>query len=250
MNKNITINKLNGLLGTIAIHLLAGIIFYTMKITAVYSHEIQVKVETPESIRQEQEEAIRKKQELREQILKMQHKIDAMIAAQQRRNIGVNMSDNKLAATEKDLMETQQEIENAKKQIQSVQENLDKTREIKIVTSADGENVNNQTKNRKIEGKLAVYKGPTNIYYNLLNRRTIDLYVPVYKCPGLGKVVVLISVNQEGKVIDAKIDKTQSDNDPCLFDAAYDAALRSVFNADLNAPKEQKGSITYLFVSQ
>jgi len=243
------ISKLTAFLGTLILHLLVGIIIYVAKISAFYTQEIQVKVETPESIRQEQEEAIRKKEELRRQLEEMNARLDAYLAAQQRKNIGVNVSDDRIAAGEKDLQETQKEIEEAKKQIQGIQENLDKTRDLNYTTTQEGAAVPAE-KTVKPEGKLAVYKGPTNIYYNLPHRNAVDLYVPVYKCPSLGKVVVNIWVDRSGRVVDAKVDKVQSDPDPCLIEAAEDAAQRSLFSSSSNTPDPQKGTITYLFVSQ
>ena len=249
-NHNIRqISKLTAFLGTIIVHLLIGIIIYIAKITALYTHEIQVKVETPESIRQDQEEAIRKKEELRRQIEETSARLDAYLAAQQRKNIGVNLSDDRVAAGEKDLSETQKEIELAQKQIQSIQEQLEKTRELNYTNSQEGAPLPAE-KTVKPEGKLAVYKGPTNIYYNLPQRHAVDLYVPVYKCPSLGKVVVNIKVDKSGRVVEALADKTQSDVDPCLIEAAEDAALRSKFSLNNNSPDPQKGTITYLFVSQ
>jgi TonB family protein len=244
-----SISRVNAILGTIIIHLFLGIAIYASKISSMQTREIEVKVETPESIKQEQEEAIKEKERLRSQMIQMNEKLDAYIAGQQRRNIGVNMSEDKIVKSEKDLQETQKEIENAQKQIQEIQENLDKTKDIKYASSSDGEPVS-EVKTQKPEGKLAVYKGPTNIYYSLEKRNTVDLYVPVYKCPSLGKVVVLITVDREGNVTDAKIDKSKSDPDPCLLEAGRDAALRSKFNSDNTAPQSQSGSITYLFVSQ
>jgi len=243
------ISKLTAFLGTLILHLLVGIIIYVAKISALYTQEIQVKVETPESIKQEQEEAIRKKEELRRQIEATSARLDAYLAAQQRKNIGVNLSDNRIAAGEKDLSETQKEIEQAKKQIQSIQEHLEKTRDLSYTTSQEGASLPAE-KTAKPEGKLAVYKGPTNIYFNLPQRHAVDLYVPVYKCPSLGKVVVNIKVDKNGRVLEALVDKSQSDTDPCLIEAAEDAALRSRFSLSNNSPDPQKGTITYLFVSQ
>ncbi|MGC8825015.1 MAG: hypothetical protein ACP5PZ_10560 [Bacteroidales bacterium] len=243
------ISKLTAFLGTLALHLLVGIIIYVAKISAFYTQEIQVKVETPESIRQEQEEAIQKREQLRRQMEEMNARLDAYLAAQQRKNIGVNLSDDRIAAGEKDLSETQKEIEQAQKQIQGIQEQLEKTRNLNYSTTKEGAAVPIE-QTVKPQGKLAVYKGPTNIYYNLPHRNAVDLYVPVYKCPSLGKVVVNILVDHSGRVTEAKVDKTQSDADPCLIEAAEDAALRSVFSLNHNVPDPQKGTITYLFVSQ
>lgn len=243
------LNKWHALLVTVILHLLLGIAFYMVKITGIYTQDIKVEVETPESIRQDQEEAIRKREELKEQLQQYNNKVDAFIAAQQRSNIGVNLTDMQ-KTSDKDIWETQQEIEKAREQIRGIEEHLEKTKKIEIISSSDGENISEKKEFKKPEGKLVVYKGPTNIYYKLQNRRNSYLYVPVYKCYTYGQVVVDILVDKQGNVVDAKINRSQSDNDPCLLDAAYDAALRSKFNADVNAPAQQSGTITYLFVSQ
>jgi len=243
-------NTIIGILVTIVIHLVAGIIFFTVKITGFYTQQVQIKVETPEVIKQEQAEELEKLLKEKERMEQIIRHADALIAAQKRRNIGVNVADNNQQVTEKDLLETQQEIENAKNQISSIEENLEKQKE-KVNIDNGNENLQPEKKvDKKAEGKLAVYKGPTNIYYNLPNRHDIYLYIPVYKCPGSGKVIIDIAVDNEGNVVDAKIDKTGSDNDPCLHDAAYDAALKSRFNNDNKAPKTQRGTITYIFISQ
>ena len=243
------INLLNGLLGTIIIHLLAGILFFSVKITGIYTQTIEVKVETPESIKRDLEDEIAKKEQEKERLVKMEKTADAFIA-NNRKNIGVNVSDKNPATVEQDIQDIQKDIEDAKKQIASVQENLDKQNQ-QILKSDEKDAPAITQKQEKIQGKLAVYKGPTNIYYDLAGRRDIYLYIPVYKCEGYGKVAVLITVNQAGEVISAIPDKAVSDNDECLIDAATDAAKRSRFNYDnTNAPLKQKGVITYLFVAQ
>lgn len=237
---------INGILGTIIIHLLAGIIFFYSKLTGLYSQTVQIKVETPESIKQEKTE--KELEEIKKTIIEKM--ADAFIAAQHRTNIGVNVAGKGPVVTEKDLQQTQEELDAARKQLAGIQENLDK--QDKTIRSTTNEGVATETKKtEKIHGKLVVYKGPTNIYFDLPNRNQINLYVPVYKCQGNGQVVVNIIVNQAGEVEDAVIDKQKSDNDECLFDAAYGAALRSKFNVDFaKAPVKQKGTITYLFVAQ
>lgn len=64
-----------------------------------------------------------------------------------------------------------------------------------------------------------------------------------------GIVVVNIFVNREGKVVRAEVAKkgtTVINND--MRQKAVQAALRSTFAADPNAPEEQRGTITYTFV--
>ncbi len=242
--KTININYINGILGTVILHLVAGIIFFYSQISGIYNQTVQIKVETEETVKQEMAEIKARKKLTVDQIA------DAFIASQRRSNIGVNVSGKETPTLDKELQQTMEEEEAARKQQAAIQENLDKEDKLLKSNTDEGATVV-QKKPEKIQGKLVVYKGPTNIYFDLPNRRQIDLYIPVYKCQGNGKVVVNIIVNQAGEVENAVIDKSSSDNDDCLFDAAQDAATRSRFNADFkNAPNKQKGSITYLFVAQ
>jgi len=240
------INFINGLLGTIILHLLAGIIFFYARITTLYNQTVQIQVETPESVKREQ---IEKQKQIHTK-LTLDQLADAFIASQKRSNIGVNVSGKETPTLDNDLQQTIEEEDAARKQQAAIQENLDKQDNLLKTTSKEGVEVV-QKKQEKISGKLVVFKGPTNIYFDLTNRKQTDLYVPVYKCQGNGKVVVIITVTQAGEVENAAIDKTVSDNDECLIEAASDAALRSKFNSDFEkAPVKQKGTITYLFVAQ
>ena len=64
-----------------------------------------------------------------------------------------------------------------------------------------------------------------------------------------GTVVVQITVNKYGKVIKAvAIDKGSNTTNTSLRRLAEDAAKKAVFNADMNAPEVQRGTITYHFV--
>jgi hypothetical protein len=100
--------------------------------------------------------------------------------------------------------------------------------------------------------KLAAnYQGPTRIYYDLAGRIHTYLPIPVYKCQGSGKVVLLIRVNPKGIVEEAKIiEKESTITDICLVETAVSTALISRFNADINATKIQEGRLTYQFVAQ
>ncbi|MCE5346623.1 MAG: hypothetical protein LLG13_10100 [Bacteroidales bacterium] len=95
------------------------------------------------------------------------------------------------------------------------------------------------------------YKGPTRIYYDLKGRTHTYLPIPIYKCQGSGKVVLSIEVNQKGIVEDALIIANESTtSDPCLIETALTTAQISRFNSDINAPKIEKGTLSYHFVAQ
>ncbi|WP_298310886.1 hypothetical protein [uncultured Aquimarina sp.] len=86
----------------------------------------------------------------------------------------------------------------------------------------------------------------SSVTFTLKGREKKDIPNPIYTCNGSGKVVVKIEVNQNGYVIDAKIDKKKSTTrNECLFDNALDYAQDALFSS--SEMKEQKGFITYYF---
>ncbi len=84
--------------------------------------------------------------------------------------------------------------------------------------------------------------------YRLGNRRALTRPIPEYDCNEEGKVVVTISVDQSGRVISAQAGaKGTTNSASCLLSRAKEAALRTKFNADSNAPSKQVGLIIYNF---
>lgn len=94
------------------------------------------------------------------------------------------------------------------------------------------------------------FKGNVAVSYDLAGRTDVYLHHPTYQCQGGGQVVVAITVNRNGKVINAVVDKASSTSDPCILEMAVKASLASSFNASPTAPERQKGTITYTFVPQ
>ncbi len=85
--------------------------------------------------------------------------------------------------------------------------------------------------------------------FNLNGRVLLLLPKPKYSCNGEGVIVVRITVDKEGVVMDAEVDTRGSNTDnPELSDAARTAAMLAKFNADSNAIEDQSGTITYRFV--
>ncbi|MGE4587430.1 MAG: hypothetical protein AB7D05_08825 [Mangrovibacterium sp.] len=95
-----------------------------------------------------------------------------------------------------------------------------------------------------------IYSGESNIHYFLENRYHLRLPVPVYLAQGGGQVTVDIRVSPSGKVLHANPRPAPEITDPMLPEYARQAALRTVFNSDRSAPREQNGTITYTFVAQ
>lgn len=98
--------------------------------------------------------------------------------------------------------------------------------------------------------KNIIYVGESNIVYYLENRYHVSLPIPVYLSQGGGKIVVDIVVNRQGIVISATPKKNKNIRDEQTFLYAKTAALNTLFNASLQAPSPQKGTIHYTFIAQ
>ena len=94
------------------------------------------------------------------------------------------------------------------------------------------------------------YTGPSVVSYYLEGRKASKLSIPAYRCMGAGEVTVLITVDNSGTVIAAKVDESCSSSDGCLRSFAIRAARLSRFSADAKAPARQTGNIVYQFIAQ
>ena len=103
---------------------------------------------------------------------------------------------------------------------------------------------------RPSEQEFANYGGPTRINYFLEGRTHTHLPTPIYRCQGSGTITLRIEVNQRGEVERAIIITRESVNDECLSETAVSSALVSKFNPDINAPRIQTGTLTFQFVAQ
>jgi TonB family protein len=109
-----------------------------------------------------------------------------------------------------------------------------------------------RTEEKGGERKTSRVQGNVSVSYWLSEpvRHAVRLPVPAYMCEGGGEVVVNITVDPSGEVIDCSIDESYSENNSCLRRAALEKARVSKFNADSSAPARQQGTISYLFVPQ
>ena len=85
--------------------------------------------------------------------------------------------------------------------------------------------------------------------YDLGGRGAKSLHRPSDDFSEEGKIVVDIWVNRAGQVVRADVAKKGTDIiNNAMRQKAIQAAMRSTFAADPNAPEEQHGTITYTFV--
>ncbi|TCN56247.1 energy transducer TonB [Flavobacterium circumlabens] len=84
--------------------------------------------------------------------------------------------------------------------------------------------------------------------YSLGNRKALSKPAPKYTCDEAGKVVVEVTVDQNGRTISATAGiKGTTNLARCLLDQAKIAAMNTKWDADSNAPAKQVGKIIYNF---
>jgi hypothetical protein len=244
--------KLAGIMGTIIIHLIIGIIFMSLqlrslqkKMTAEYAVELAPRPE-PATIK---EKTIEVHATSVEKVLK---------------------GDEEMLNIARNLSSKSEEKINPSDYIDKVKEELIKSGKLGVDNyideqkkmSASGGDENIMVKKDTIAKKIvekpgtsqelaANFKGPTRIFYDLFGRTHLYLPIPIYKCEGSGKVVLSIEVDQNGIVQKAQIVERESTaSDPCLIETAINTALISRFNPDANSPRIEIGMLTYQFVAQ
>ncbi len=93
--------------------------------------------------------------------------------------------------------------------------------------------------------------GGNGISFSLSGRSSQSLPKPEYLSQSEGKVVVEVTVDQNGNVLKVKAGaKGTTTTDKLLQQAAEKAALKAKFDVNKDAPPQQVGTITYHFVLQ
>lgn len=85
----------------------------------------------------------------------------------------------------------------------------------------------------------------TTISYSLINRTANYLPPPIYLCERSGKIVITITVDNNGDVTDASFNGASTSTDGCMLDHALEYAKASKFNS--SDKPQQIGTITFLF---
>ena len=82
-------------------------------------------------------------------------------------------------------------------------------RDLRAGSNAIEEDARNETvelpgKNTGKDNQQKTYSGPSVVSYRLDGRKASHLKIPAYRCYGSGEVTVIITVDNLGKVINAK----------------------------------------------
>ena len=89
----------------------------------------------------------------------------------------------------------------------------------------------------------------STVSFSLVDRKKVFIPIPVYLCEVDGKVVVNITVNANGNVIDTYVNNSSTTTNDCLIAHALEYAKSSQFSADATK-KTQLGSITFHFIGK
>jgi len=242
--------RLVGILGTVILHLIAGIIFMSFQIRSLQIDNTDVFVVEimPAEENDDKENLIELPVSTIERILQ---------GDQEMLNIARNLSNqNEQKIDPADYIDKVKE-ELIKSGKLGADNYIDEQKRLKEKgnesLALESDTAKSRIKNKPDESqKMASnYKGPTRIYYDLKGRTHTNLPIPIYLCQGSGKVSLSIEVNQKGEVEKAQIISGESTtSDPCLIETAVKTALISRFNPDAYAPKIQTGTLSYLFVAQ
>ena len=192
--------------------------------------------------KQEEQERIEKQEELSRTALAQLEDLLAAARTQPVRNVTVNRSqlkDDRNTDADQLYRDAERLAQDLKDGQHRQQDNPDDYVQDPVTPPSD-------PKPRKQE----TYSGPSVLSWSLDGRKATHLPIPAYRCVGAGEVTVIITVNNQGTVVDAKVDYGASSKDGCLRSFATRAARLSKFNASATAPARQLGTITYLFIAQ
>lgn len=225
------------------------VIFHLTVIIVLLLYQIDSTIRREESFvldfsKQEEIERRKEEAEFKEDISK---RLDELIAAAKSsstpiRNIAVD------ASQLKDDRGT--DAEQLYKDAERLAKDLKNGQKDAIEEDARNETVELPSQNKKDDSKSKEYSGPSVVSYTLDGRKASHLKIPAYRCNGGGDVTVIITVNNGGNVVGAKVMDSISSSDQCLRNFAVRAARLSKFSASQTAPPNQTGEIVYRFIAQ
>lgn len=226
-----------GIYITVSIHLAVIIVLLLVRIGMEIQKENSFVLDFT---KQEELEAEREKEEL---LRSASERLEEMIAAAgvPVRNVTVDRSALKDdRGTNAD--ELYREAERLAQELKDGQERPQEVEEIAV------EPIKKEEPKKQEEAKP--YSGPSVLAWSLDGRKATRLPIPAYRCYGAGEVTVIITVDNRGDVVNAKVDEKISATDACIRTFAVRAARLSKFNASPEAPARQMGTITYAFIAQ
>ena len=237
-----------GLLITIIAYLLLAIAFVSSKVTVTSKHADQFMVVDLQTLAELQKQ----KEQLEEQVKERQQNLDDMSDVRNRisnQEAEEREMDNRL----RDDRST--DMEKLTADAQRAQERMRANRERYEQGLADEQAMRRKPEKAQSEPSNAPsskVKGRVTASYSFRNpvRTAQYLDIPAYRCENGGEVIVIVTINRNGDVMAASVDKGRSAPDECMWETALESTHKSRFNIDTSAPDRQTGTITYMFIPQ
>ena len=227
------------------------VIFHLTGIIVLLIYQIDSTIRREESFvldfsKQEEIERREKEEIFKENISK---KLDELIAAAQSSSAPIrNIATDASRAQLKDDRGT--DAEQLYKDAAKLAQDLKNGNKDGIEENAVNETVEMQHQQKSQKENQKAYSGPSVLSYSLDGRKASHLPIPAYRCYGAGDVTVIITVDNSGRVVRAKVMDEISSTDNCLRNFAVRAARLSKFSASSEAPSNQTGEIVYRFIAQ
>ena len=227
------------------------VIFHLTVIIVLLLYQIDSSIRKEESFVldfSKQEEIERRQQE---EVFKedISRKLDELIAAAHSSSAPIrNIATDASRAQLKDDRGT--DAEQLYKDAERLAKDLKNGQKDAIEEDASDETVEMQHQQKPSQENQREYSGPSVLSYTLDGRKASHLPIPAYRCYGAGDVTVIITVNNAGQVVRAKVMEEISSTDNCLRSFAIRAARLSKFSASSEAPSNQTGEIVYRFIAQ
>lgn len=230
-----------GLYITVSIHLAVIIVLLAVRIGYEVQRENSFVLDftQQEELERQQEQA--QLHEIAEQDLERMLAAAAAMQSSQMRNVAVDRS----ALKDDKGIDADQLYKDAERLAKELRDGQDRQEEDLDAFAATQPS---PAKEEKEEPRA--HSGPSVLSWSLDGRKASHLPIPAYRCYGAGEVTVIITVNNQGTVINAKVDDKLSTADNCLRTFATRAARLSKFSASPTAPARQMGTITYAFIAQ
>ena len=223
------------------------IIFHLMVIIVLLAYQIDSALKREESFvldfsKQEAIEQQKKETAFKDDISK---RLDELIAAARNssepiRNIAVDAGSQLKDDRNTDADQLYKDAERLANELKSGQ--LEDAREETVELPSE--------EKKKEDTKKKEFKGKAVVTYNLDGRKASSLKIPAYRCYDSGDVTVIITVNNAGRVVGAKILEEISSSDACLRSEAIRAARTTRFNSSPSSHPNQTGEILYRFIAQ
>ena len=227
------------------------VIFHLTVIIVLLVYQIDSTVRKEESFvldfsKQEEIERRQREEIFKEDISK---RLDELIAAAQSSSVPIrNIATDASRAQLRDDRGT--DAEELYKDAERLAQDLKNGQKDAIEDNAVDETVEMQHQQKKAQENQKEYSGPSVLSYTLDGRKASHLPIPAYRCYGAGDVTVIITVDNSGRVVRAKVMDEISSSDNCLRNFAVRAARLSRFSASPDAPANQTGEIVYRFIAQ